>query len=594
MHVGDDTDKILGQDVLELVVKIICPQPTIDPDYGSVSISLNTYRSVRQYSCGAGYLLNGSTDTVCMANAQWSGSTPTCQELPRCKIPHVSNAVVSDGTNWENSVRNISCNEGFELAGNSVVVCLASGFWSSIPICNRIVVCKDPLVANGNVSQGQNNVGSSRRVMCNAPFELQSDKTIVCTSDGTWSSNPMCNATVATSAPSFFSQSASIPLITLIGGLGVLFAIAVTTTILKRRRSSAVAITLDHKHAGKRAGKKTRSMSHSDLFKRATSLDLYGQQGRKSSSAPIDANKDEYSTPIDGHAIDTFKGNGNAPSELTSKASCSPPAEEYDLYASLSKGPTPVPEINTEASYSCTVGDLQGQDEYSAPIDGNAPEKHTSKASSSQPPEEYDLYASLSKGPTPGPENDTDANYSCAAGGLQGHATSLTLPTFLRPSTSPDLYETLTRDESPAPDSDMYSTYSVSSGMVISAGPKRTDDASTEAKIQPSPQPTKEMELYATPRKEHSLMPENEGNKDICSSPLYARAGSEARGPRPESSDYIGPVSPNPNLDLYATPNKEQSRVVGGSQNTIYSSPMPVTADNAHTSSDGVHTGPTG
>ena len=57
--------------------------------------------------------------------------------VPECPLLIVNNAVVVGGSTRVNSIRNITCNVGFELSGNSLVTCLPSGKWTTLPVCNR-------------------------------------------------------------------------------------------------------------------------------------------------------------------------------------------------------------------------------------------------------------------------------------------------------------------------------------------------------------------------------------------------------------------------------------------------------------------------
>ncbi|XP_065194937.1 sushi, von Willebrand factor type A, EGF and pentraxin domain-containing protein 1-like [Sycon ciliatum] len=149
-------------------------------------------------NCFPGYQLNGPAAITC-ASGQWpsNASLPTCTPLSKCSHLTVDNGDVSSGSGNLNNIHSVTCTSGFELMGNSIVICLDDGNWSSIPECVQSVECSSLTVANGQVSQGQNTVGSVRTLSCDDDYEPKSDRTIVCLVNGTWSSNPTCQGECA-------------------------------------------------------------------------------------------------------------------------------------------------------------------------------------------------------------------------------------------------------------------------------------------------------------------------------------------------------------------------------------------------------------
>ena len=67
-------------------VGVSCGQ-LVDPSNGRVNTSAGTsFGDVARYSCDRGYTLNGPAERTCHADAQWSGSAPTCErELVLCQ-----------------------------------------------------------------------------------------------------------------------------------------------------------------------------------------------------------------------------------------------------------------------------------------------------------------------------------------------------------------------------------------------------------------------------------------------------------------------------------------------------------------------------
>ncbi|XP_065189188.1 sushi, von Willebrand factor type A, EGF and pentraxin domain-containing protein 1-like isoform X3 [Sycon ciliatum] len=219
--------------------------PLLSVSNGIVSGGSNTVNSIRSITCNANFDLSGNSMVICLATAAWS-STPVCNPVAECPMLTVSDAVLAGSSNTVTGVRNITCNAGFELSGNSMVTCLPGAVWSSTPSCNRVVQCGSLQVSNGKVSDGENTIGSVRTATCNLGYELGSDQTAVCLANGNWSSNPVCTVIAttvpptvqgATEASSFFSQSGSVALIAVIAVLAVLLILAIVGIIVMRRQS---------------------------------------------------------------------------------------------------------------------------------------------------------------------------------------------------------------------------------------------------------------------------------------------------------------------------------------------------------------------
>ncbi|XP_065189563.1 P-selectin-like [Sycon ciliatum] len=165
--------------------------PPLSISNGIVSGGSNTVNSISSITCNANFDLLGNSMVICLPTAAWS-SPPVCNRVVECPTLTVNNAVLAGSSNTVTSVRNITCNDGFELSGNTMVTCLPGAEWSSTPSCNRLVQCGSLQVSNGKVSEGGNTVSSVRTVTCNLGYELGSDQTAVCLANGTWSSNPVC------------------------------------------------------------------------------------------------------------------------------------------------------------------------------------------------------------------------------------------------------------------------------------------------------------------------------------------------------------------------------------------------------------------
>ena len=153
----------------------------------------DTVGSVRQLRCNQGYEIIGNTNIVCLSNATWT-NPGSCSLIPTCaNVPNVANCYVSSGNNVVGSVRQISCRTGFNLVGNSQIFCQPSRNWSELGFCNKIVRCQTiPNVVNGRISSGHSELFSHRNISCNSGFELIGNNQIFCLPSGQWSSAGVC------------------------------------------------------------------------------------------------------------------------------------------------------------------------------------------------------------------------------------------------------------------------------------------------------------------------------------------------------------------------------------------------------------------
>ena len=67
--------------------------PLMEPGNGQVVHQSLNYGSTATYNCNPGYTLEGEEMRVCLVNASWSGSEPSCQRKRSCM--HNNNYVLS-------------------------------------------------------------------------------------------------------------------------------------------------------------------------------------------------------------------------------------------------------------------------------------------------------------------------------------------------------------------------------------------------------------------------------------------------------------------------------------------------------------------
>uniref|UniRef100_A0A674AJS6 Sushi, von Willebrand factor type A, EGF and pentraxin domain-containing protein 1 n=1 Tax=Salmo trutta TaxID=8032 RepID=A0A674AJS6_SALTR len=170
-----------------------CEEPP-SPDHGSVNITDTTLGSLVKYSCEQGYELEGESVRQCVAGRQWSDVPPVCRPIS-CDDP----GNIDNGSNHVDSflylgVLHYECNSGFNLKGGDTRTCQADARWDGEkPWCEPIS-CGSPVVPSDVTVKGKEYTFSKQvELSCRAGLLLQGPSVSVCQADGTWSQgSPEC------------------------------------------------------------------------------------------------------------------------------------------------------------------------------------------------------------------------------------------------------------------------------------------------------------------------------------------------------------------------------------------------------------------
>ena len=159
-----------------------------------LSYALN---DVVHYSCDNCYELAGNSYRQCLADGSWSGTLPTCEPIT-CSTPTSlahGTLRLSSQPIYCGSYVDYGCSIGYNLRGRNRLTCLGDASWShSKPTC-EIVDCGDPgYPQNGQTTAaGGFTYGNDIIFSCNQNFVLEGSFLATCQSDGTWSMNlPKC------------------------------------------------------------------------------------------------------------------------------------------------------------------------------------------------------------------------------------------------------------------------------------------------------------------------------------------------------------------------------------------------------------------
>ena len=132
--------------------------PAPVPNASLQSVDRTTYGGQAIYSCESGYVVTGTGapgyTLTCNATGSW-GSEPTCELVDCGALTSPANGSVSTpgGTTF-GATASYSCEAGYLLNGGSdTLTCSATGSWGTTPTCNEIDEC-----ASGRVCSAPNNV----------------------------------------------------------------------------------------------------------------------------------------------------------------------------------------------------------------------------------------------------------------------------------------------------------------------------------------------------------------------------------------------------------------------------------------------------
>ena len=143
------------------------------------------------YFCLNGFSMNGEQNRLCQSDGSgWDGVSPMCVSCLTINSP-VNGSIVSS-TNGTVTKSSFGCELGFTLKGSDVISCQNDGLWEkSTPVC---VSCPelDP-VSSGDVSLQTDGQTTVAMVTCTDGYEVLGSSVLTCTEDGQWDNQtPSC------------------------------------------------------------------------------------------------------------------------------------------------------------------------------------------------------------------------------------------------------------------------------------------------------------------------------------------------------------------------------------------------------------------
>ncbi|CAB1421446.1 unnamed protein product [Pleuronectes platessa] len=173
-------------------IPVECPQP-VEISNGIVDVQGLMYLSKALYSCRTGYNLVGNSTVLCGEKGLWIGGVPSCRPI-ECSIPKqiASGKVVYTKLQFGHSAT-YSCRRGYRLQGSETLKCLASGDWDfEPPACVQISCTPPQPIENGFVEGQDHSFGVTIFYSCFPGFQLMGQDHLTCEELGWSSSVPVC------------------------------------------------------------------------------------------------------------------------------------------------------------------------------------------------------------------------------------------------------------------------------------------------------------------------------------------------------------------------------------------------------------------
>ncbi|RXM99040.1 P-selectin [Acipenser ruthenus] len=161
---------------------------------------LFSYNSACDFSCEAGYKLNGSDRVQCTASKEWTSQSPVCEALGcnTLTAPQNGDMVCSHpfGNFSFKSTCEFNCEEGYSLAGSSKLACTSSGKWDEDqPQCGAVKCHSLEAPQNGSMNCSDFRYNSSCQFSCAEGFDLKGAESLTCRASGQWTGEPpQCEA----------------------------------------------------------------------------------------------------------------------------------------------------------------------------------------------------------------------------------------------------------------------------------------------------------------------------------------------------------------------------------------------------------------
>ncbi|XP_048039857.1 sushi, von Willebrand factor type A, EGF and pentraxin domain-containing protein 1 isoform X2 [Megalobrama amblycephala] len=166
--------------------QVFCGPPP-EVAFGDPSDTLSYFASVVTYSCMDGFTLRKEASVRCQADGNWSKPYPECIPVECPQPEDIPNGIVDVHGLMYLSTAIYSCKAGYDLVGNSTVLCGQSGLWiGGIPVCHPVKCAAPKEIPNGSVRYSRLQFSQSVTYSCQRGYRLQGPGTLTCLENGQW------------------------------------------------------------------------------------------------------------------------------------------------------------------------------------------------------------------------------------------------------------------------------------------------------------------------------------------------------------------------------------------------------------------------
>lgn len=179
-------------DTFPVCKQVFCgPLPEVSFGGPSLPSQPFLFGSVVSYKCIDGFTLRKEVSVSCLSSGQWSSPYPECIPVECPQPVEISNGIVDVQGLMYLSKALYSCKNGYNLVGNSTVLCGERGLWiGGVPSCRPIECSVPKQIANGKVVYTKLQFGHSATYSCRRGFRLQGPETLKCLASGKWDIEP--------------------------------------------------------------------------------------------------------------------------------------------------------------------------------------------------------------------------------------------------------------------------------------------------------------------------------------------------------------------------------------------------------------------
>ncbi|XP_006809694.1 sushi, von Willebrand factor type A, EGF and pentraxin domain-containing protein 1-like [Neolamprologus brichardi] len=190
-------------DTFPVCKQVFCGPPPAVPFGGpSRSSHLFPFSSVVTYMCIDGFTLRKEGSVSCLANGQWSSPYPECIPVECPQPVEISDGIVDVQGLMYLSKALYSCKTGYNLVGNSTILCGEKGLWiGGVPSCRPIECSVPKQITNGKVVYTKLQFDHSATYSCNRGYRLQGTKTVRCLASGEWDIEPPACVQISCTPP---------------------------------------------------------------------------------------------------------------------------------------------------------------------------------------------------------------------------------------------------------------------------------------------------------------------------------------------------------------------------------------------------------